>query len=108
MPFTEIPHLKLCRIKHLVKICIYMVAAYRAYVDELYHSCGRLIADYEIRLVAVLFKITKPFFKLLIGRKLLYPALLIVRLKIAVVFLALDRRRKRTRSFRQSYNIALS
>ena len=54
MPFTEIPHLKLCRIKHLVKICIYMVAAGFAYVDELYHSCGRLIADYEIRLVAML------------------------------------------------------
>ena len=36
----------------------------------------RLIADYEIRLVAVLFKVAKPFFKLLIGRKLLYPAFL--------------------------------
>ena len=89
MPFAEEPHFKLRRIKHLVEVCIYMISARYADIDKFYHSCGRLIADYKIRRVVVLCKISQSLGKLFIGRKFFYPVLLIIRFKIAVVLLAL-------------------
>ena len=76
-----------------------MIAAGCAYVDELYHSCGRLIADYKIRRVVMRCKVSQSLGKLFICRELLYPLLLLIRFEIAVVLLALTAAESKYRFF---------